>query len=65
MTALRISSITNGFIYGWTNRRVLPHFRKLLRLKEPQTPRVSVEVPKSPVPSVSGQINAAFKDEVL
>ncbi|CAG5082614.1 Oidioi.mRNA.OKI2018_I69.PAR.g10167.t1.cds [Oikopleura dioica] len=67
MTSLRLSSITNGFIYGWTNRRALPYFRKLLRLKEFEAlPRASaIEVPKSPVPSVSGQINAAFKDEVL
>lgn len=63
MTASRISSITNGFIYGWTNRRVEPHFRKAVGLKEAQ--QASVSTPKTPVPSISGRVNLAFEDETL
>jgi len=63
MTASRVSSITNGFIYGWTNRRVLPHFRKAIGIREAH--QTSVSTPKTPVPSISGRVNVAFEDETL
>lgn len=63
MTASRISSITNGFIYGWTNRRVLPHFRKAVGINDTQ--QVPASTLKTPVPSISGRVNLAFEDNTL
>jgi len=55
----RLTVISNGFVYGYTNRRVMPHFYSIIGLKSPTQPEP--KLPKGP----GGEVNVAFSDEVL
>jgi len=50
----RLSSILNGFIYGWSNRRVQPNFHSLFKKKSSTPPK-----------EVVGETNEAFSDQAF
>lgn len=51
----RISSTLNGFIYGWSNRRIQPNFNSLFGSKTKEPPQKEIV----------GETNEAFSDQVL
>ena len=60
----RIPSIFNGYLYGYPNRRIYPHFLKIFG-KEVKSKKSSPKTDRTLPAGPTGEINTAFQDETF